>query len=348
MDENTASDGPVTEEVESVETLTEDQEMDAAWDRVNGEAEDEAPEADEPEADASEDGDEAEADDGEPDGEEEASEDVAAPSELPKALRDTWKDVPESARAAMLAHHNDLNRRLSETGRQMQGIAPIRDVLVKAINDIPEMANMRPDEVAQEMFNLAQISRGFNSDPVGTMMGLIQKHGMGQAVFESLQGQAPSQSANNATALQNKVNQLEQQLKRATSPDFLREQVSSITSEERTMSDVQAFAANAEHWQEMEVHLPQVIPLVQKKLGEGAATAAVLEAAYNMALEIFKPEAKANPKPAAQKAAATDPAAAARALKAKSVNVSGKTSGKTRTLSEDEALDAAWDRANRA
>ena len=341
MDENTASDGPVTEEDVSVETLTEDQEMDAAWDRIKGESEDEAPEDDASEDDAAEDGDEELEED-------ESTDEVAAPSELPKALRETWKDVPEHARQAMLAHHNDLNRRLSETGRQMQGIAPIREALVGAINEFPAMANMRPEDAAREIFELAKISNDFNNNPVQAMMGLIQKHGMADAVFQSLQGQSPSQGANDATAMQNRVKKLEAQLNRATSPDYLREQVTSITSQERALNDVQTFAANAEHWQEMEAHLPQVIPLVQQKLGDGAATAAVLEAAYNMALEIFKPDAKANPKPAAQKAAAPDPAAAARALKAKSVNVSGKTSGKTRTLSEDEALDAAWDRANRA
>lgn len=339
MDINAAADAPVAEEAisEQVAEQTPEEQQDAellaVYERGN-----------KPEAEAAE---ESDAEEGieEVEGEEvaeaEAVEEVKAPSDIPQTLRAIWKDIPETAREAIQKDRNDLNRRLSDAGRQIQGISPIRDVLVQAVKQYPAMANLQPQEVAQQVFHLAGISQKFETDPVGTMMGLIQQHNMGQAVFQALSGQNPTQDAQGAVALQNRINQLEQQLQRATSPDYLREQVTSITTQERTMGDIQQFAANAEHWAEMEEHLPQVIPLAQQKLGEGAASAAVLEAAYNMALEIFKPDAKAQE--AAPKAVSNDADAAARALKAKSVNVSSSSSGKPRKMTEDEELRRVYE-----
>lgn len=343
MDLNTSPDGQVTEEVISeAPEMNEDQELQAAWDRINSEEPDAV--ADQPEIDEA---DETPEESAEP--EEDAADDVEeveVPKGLPVALRDQWRDLPQSARDAISADRDELHRRLSDMGRQVQGISPIRDSLVQAIDKFPHLANMRPQDVAAQMLQLAEVSAGFDRDPLGTMVGLIDKHGLRQSLQQVLGGQNPSQDAQYVSQLQNRVNALEGQLQRFASPEYLQEQVTNITSQQSTMMSVEQFAAQAEHWADLEGHLPGLIPVAQRKLGDSAAPSAVLEAAYNMAIEIFKPDAKA-PQAAPEAAPKPDPEKAARALKAKSVNVKDTTTGKKRELTEDERLQAAWDRVHK-
>jgi hypothetical protein len=350
MDLNTSPDGPVTETVapetvaEPVATPepTEDDELDAIWDAANAPEEtEEAPEPDEtpePETD--------ETPDSEPDP---AEPEIETPDGLPVALRDEWKNIPETAREAIVGDRNELHRRLSDMGRQVQGIGPIRDALVQAVENLPQLAEMRPEQVASEVFQLAQMSHAFKTDPVGTMLSHIQRHGLEQAIGQALSGQGVTQEAQNVAAMQAEILSLKSQIERISAPEYLQEQVTNITSQGQVLNDVNQFAANAEHWGEMEQHIPSFIPIVQQKLGEGAAPGAVLEAAYNMALDTFKPDAKA-PKPEAvvETAKAPDPEQAERAIRAKSVNVTGKSTGKAREMTEDELLDAAWESAQRA
>ena len=357
--QNTSPDGPVPETVvaepvvaesTSVEETFDDQ-MDAIWDAANA-----------PESDAEDPKTEVAKDDETPDETTDPKADettdsqptateseVKTPDGLPSSLREQWESIPAPAREAIVNDRADLHGRLSDMGRQVQGIAPIRDAITQAMEQLPQLADMRPQEVAAEVFEIAKISHSFKANPVGTMLGLVKQHGLEQAVAQALSGQGVTQDAQNVAAMQQHIQKLEAQIQRVTDPNYLQEQVTNITSQDRMFHDVNTFAATAEHWADMEPQIPAFIPIAQQKLGDGAAPSAVLEAAYNMAIEVFKPDAKA-PKAETVKETVTapDPLQVARAIKAKSVNVTGKSTGKARDLTEDEMLDQAWERAQKA
>ncbi len=272
----------------------------------------------------------------------ETPEPVEAPTDVPVALRKHWSAIPEDARDAVLASQREMSRKLSDMGRQVQGIGPIRDVLVSAVRELPALANMRPEEVASEVVALAKISADFKSRPLETLMELAQKHNMTGALAKALGGQP--QEAQQSASLLSKISALEQQLARAADPEFIREQVSAVTLHERVMADVQAFAAEKPHWAEVEEHMPKVIPIVRETM-PGASEKDVLARAYDLALMNYRPDLKA-PVPAAVEAATQpDPERAQAAIQAKSVNITGRTSGKARDLTEDEMLSAVYDRA---
>lgn len=321
------------------EVVSGDAELEAIWDRANAESvkEDDAVVLQEP-TDAAEQAVEAEAE----------VPPAELPENLPEALKGVLRGLPEDARKAVLADRDGLHRKLSDMGRQVQGIGPIRDVLVEAVNKMPAMADMRPEQVAQEVFRLAQISQGFKSKPVETMLGLIKQHNMGQAIQRALGGQPQDEAARQNVALQQHIQRLEQRLAQVADPNYLREQVTQITSQDRILGDVQSFAATAEHWDDLEGHIPLFIEAAKQKVGEGAAPGAVLDVAYNMALNAFKPEAQAPKQPVDDPLLAADPDKTKAALKAKSVNVTGKATGKPRVMTEDEELAAIWTRAQRA
>lgn len=273
-----------------------------------------------------------------------AQEAVDAPTDVPVALRKHWSALPEDARDAVLSSQREMSRKLSDMGRQVQGISPIRDVLVSAAKDIPALMNMRPEEVAQEVLSLAKVSADFRTKPLETFIGLAQQHGMVDALRQALGGNA--QGAQETASLQNEIRALKQQLERAANPEFIREQVSAVTQQERVLSDVQAFAAQQEHWAEVEAYMPKVIPLLREAMPD-ASGKDVLARAYDLALQTYRPDLKAKAQAAVEAAAQPDPERIQAALKAKSVNVTGRTTGKARELTEDEAYAAVYDRVSR-
>ena len=273
-----------------------------------------------------------------------APEPVDAPTDVPVALRKHWGALPEDAREAVLASQREMSRKLSDMGRQVQGIAPIRDVLVDAVKANPAIANMRPDELARDVMELAQFSAAFKSKPLETFITLANKHGMTDALRQALGGNA--QGAQQTATLQNEISALKAQLARAADPEFIREQVSAVTMQERVLSDVQAFAATQEHWGEVEAFMPKVIPLIREAMPD-ASGKDVLAKAYDLALQTYRPDLKAKAQAAVEAAAQPDPERMQAALKAKSVNVTGRTTGKAREMTEDEAYAAVYDRASR-
>lgn len=273
-----------------------------------------------------------------------APEPVDAPTDVPVALRKHWGALPEDARDAVLSSQREMSRKLSDMGRQVQGISPIRDVLVEAVKTNPALATMRPEEVARDVMELAKYSAAFKSRPVETFMALAQKHGMTDALRQAFGGQP--QEAQQTAALQNEIRALKQQLSRAADPEFIREQVSAVTAQERVLSDVQAFAAKQDHWAEVEAYMPKVIPLIREAMPD-ASGKDVLAKAYDLALQTYRPDLKAKAQAAVEAAAQPDPERTQAALKAKSINVTGRTTGQARELTEEERYAAAYDRASR-
>lgn len=340
----TASALAASEAVESAPVeMTEDQQMVEIYDRLTSEEPVEDAPAPEPEVAEPEPTEDA-AEPAEP-GEDAPPE---VPSGLPSALKDAWGGMSEAARAAVLADRDGLHRKLSDMGRQVQGISPIRDVLVDAVEKLPALSGMTPDAVAREVFELAQMSQKFNSDPVNTMLGLVKKHGLEQAMSQALAGRDVSEDARGTADLKNEIASLNRKLAQVSDPEYIRQHVAQFTSVDRVASDVEQFAAKAEHWAALENEIPNFIPLAQQKLGDGAAPGAVLEAAYNMALKINDLDTKAPTPPAEEAKAIPDPERTKAAIQAKSVNVSGKTSGKQRDLTEDELLASIYSRAHQS
>ena len=290
---------------------TEDDLMEAVWDK----AQDETPEVVEetPEEPVEE----------EPEPEAPV---VEAPSELPKAVRDRWGDIPDDARTAILDSQREMGRKLAENGRLVQGIKPIQDVLVDATKEMPALRNMQPEQVAREIFDLAKVSNDFAQKPVETMMGLIKKHNLGEAVGMALQGQ-PQSTAVNQLVQQNK--QLAQQVQ------TLSDRLNGV-EQQPVLNTVNEFAQGADHWGDVESTIPTAIAHMRAVMPE-ASPRDVLQAAYDLEIQRL---GKAKPAPS-EEAAPADPEQTQKALKAKSVNVQSKPNGE-KPLTEDQLLEQVW------
>lgn len=269
---------------------------------------------------------------------------VDAPTDVPVALRKHWSALPEEARDAVLTSQREMSRKLSDMGRQVQGLSPIKDVLVNASKELPALMNMRPDQVAEEVVVLAKAVADFRTKPLETFISLAKEHNMLDALRQALGGQV--QSAQETASLQTELRQLRDHVARAASPDFIREQVSAIATQERAVADVMEYAASKEHWAEVEDDLPAFIAAAQTAK-PNASNKDVLDLAYTLALQAKRPDLKAPAKTAVEAVEQPDPERAKAAIQAKSVNVTGRTAGKPRELTEEEAYEAAWSRAQR-
>lgn len=324
--------------------ISETQELEAVWDATQGEEQE--PPADDAEESDTDDSDETaensedeatEADDGE---EAEEKPAVEVPTDLPKSVRDAWGDIPEAAQGAILESHRKMGRQLAEQGRLVQGLRPIQDVLGQAVRDLPSLADMRPEQVAQEVMQLAKISNDFNTKPVETMVSLIKQHRLEEPLRKLFAGQSPDQSAMANNELQQQVQKLQRQLQQVSNPDYLREQMEQFTTQTQVQGTVEKFSQTAEHWNLVEEHMPNAIQYVKATLPD-ASSSDVLQRAYDLAVRQFVPEAnKATQDGTADKKArpAADPEKTQAARKAKSVNIKATSTGNTRKLTEEEEL----------
>lgn len=270
---------------------------------------------------------------------------VEVPSGLPVELREKWKAIPEEAREAILKDRDGLHRKLSDMGRQVQGIAPIRESLVKAVERFPFLADMKPQDVAAQVFQLAEMGQKLRENPGQVLATLAKQHGAEKALMQHLQGQQVTPDAQYTTKLLNHIQQLEQKLARVADPEYLTQQISQVTTQQQVVSSVNEFASQAEHWADVEDHIPAYIPIAKAKLGESAAPQAVLALAYEKAVQDFVEKAPSQPAVEAQ--ADPDPDRTAKALKAVSVNVTGKSTGKPKPLTMEEELSRVYDRASK-
>jgi len=310
-------------------------EMDAIWDRNNAEeTTEDGPEAvEEPEV-------------AEPVEAEEATEEAdtaegKAPSELPLAVKKNWPSIPKEAQDAILETQREANRKLGDQGRLMQGISPIRDVLVEATKVHPQLADMTPKQVAQEVFTLAKHAQEFRADPVKALMALAKQHGIEQNLAQAFSGRPQTQET---ASMAQEIRALKQQISRFSDPEFMKNQFSSFSTEQQTTQTVEQFAASKPDWAEVENHMPSAISFVQAMAPAGISPQDVLSRAYDLALSQIKPEATKAKQPEAADEAVTivDPERSRKALKAKSVNVSDRGGAKPKALTERQIMEQIW------
>ena len=339
---------------------SEDDAMAAVWDKLNSatdEAEQVEPEKVEPEqqeptdglqqeekaAEVTEDAPEVETAEEAETEEQESEEKPEAPTDLPASVRAKWGDMPEDAREAVLASHRDLNRRMADQGRVVQVAKPVYDVLVQAASEIPTLKDMTPAQIAGDVFKMAQIQGQLAQDPVQTLLGIAKQYGAIDAIKQAVSGQGQTDAARENVALMQEIRQLRAQIERTGSPDAFEERINQTLTVRETERMVSEYAGQKEYWSDVEPVIPQMIPIAQQRLGEGASPKDVLDAAYDMAIHAI-PDLRAKAKPAVPTPATPDPARTAAQLKAKSVNVKSTSSGKPKPQTEEERLAAVWDK----
>lgn len=264
-----------------------------------------------------------------------------APADLPAAIKAKWGELPPETREAVASSHREMGRKLADQGRLVQGLKPIQDVLTQAIREIPTMRDMKPADVARDVFQMAKISGELKRDPVKTLIGIAQGAGALDGLRQALSGQPPAPAAQQNVQLVNEIAALKKKLAEIADPASFERQVSQTLANRETSSFVTSFAAEKqENWTTVEPYIPAMIPLAKQRLGQSASPKDVLSEAYDMAIHAH-PELRAKIAAAAVAPAHADPGKTAAQMKAKSVNVTSRPSA-PQTMTEDQQMRAIW------
>jgi hypothetical protein len=269
---------------------------------------------------------------------------VEAPTDLPASIRAKWADMPEEARDAVLSSHRDLTRKMADQGRVVQASKPVYDVLVQAAQEIPTLKDMTPAQIAADVFKMAQIQGQLAANPVQTLLGIAKQYGALEGIQQALQGQAPSQAAQDNIALVQEVRQLRAMLQNTADPQAIDQRIQQTLTVRDAERMVAEYAAQKEYWGEVEPIMPTFIPMAQQMLGAGASQQDVLDAAYDMAIHArpdLRTKVSAPAKPAQ---AQPDPKRTQAQLNARSVNVKPAAPSQFKPKNERDAMSQAYDR----
>ena len=263
---------------------------------------------------------------------------------LPREVREAWDKIPEEARDGIMRSHMAMSNKAMEAGRMAHRLAPINAALDTALRDLPSLAKMQPEQLMQDVYELAKTRDNLNRDPVNTILSVARSVGAMDKLAQVFGGQPQQQQVPQVQALQQHIAQLETQVRELSNPDIIRGTVGREIATERAMSDFAAWSAGKEHLGTVEPYLPTFIEMAQQNAAEGASNVDILETAYQMALGSFG--LRAAKKAAAEAPDPNAPRRSEAALRAKSVNVTSRGS-KPAPMSEREELAAAYERAMR-
>lgn len=265
---------------------------------------------------------------------------LSAPAHFPAELRAEWGNMPETAQKAVADHISSQHAKFGEQGRELESYKGTRDV-VKEFNEYFDgtKASYKPDEAMRYLFNL---QRSMDADPLNTLLQVADTYGLRKHLTQ------PTDATKELAALRQTVLELRNQ-----APEDIDSKVTQALDHRDSLKAITDFADSKEFFADVEAQMPAFIEIAKGELGDNQTPTALMEAAYNMAVEALpsvraKRDAakEAAEKLAAEKAApAPDPKRTEKARKAASINVKSTSTGQGHQMSEDEALSAAYDRA---
>jgi hypothetical protein len=218
--------------------------------------------------------------------------------------------------------------------------SPVYDVIERAAKELPVLQGMRVDQIASEVFELAKIQARMTQDPVPVLMEVAKQYGALDGLKALLSGQAPDQASQGNVDMANTIRRLERELAEVRNPQYVSNLVQEQLTHRSVESEINAFASASEHWGALEAVMPQFIEVAQTNLPAGSSAKDTLAKAYQMAVTAYGLQASqdsSTPK--------ADPKKTEAAIKAKSVNVSSRSTGQPSQMSDEDMMRAAYRRA---
>jgi len=264
--------------------------------------------------------------------------DIPLPSNL-YGLDDVWQGLTPEARQKFAERSNELNSRMSDMGRQVSQAKPLLEVADKFSTYFnsnlkhPDGSPVTPASAVEYLFG---IQAAMDKDAPATLMSIIDTYGARDKIAAMLGVQAAPVDQTNRELLA-KIDRLEAFISKANDPSNIEEVITNreLRSEGQRLKDSEPLVKEipAKRW---DFFVNEGV----ENLGPNATVKAVFDYAVKAAIEA-DPALRAKTQ-AAQKAATGDKQKAEAAKRATGVNVTSTSSGKARTMSDDEAMSAKW------
>lgn len=277
---------------------------------------------------------------------------VATDAPLPanwNGLDEVWAKIPADVRGPIADHQREQHAKLSDMGRKVAAYEPLQAAaseFAEYFNGSLKGADGQPINPADGIRYLANIQRAMDQDAPKTILSIIDTYGAREAVAAALGVKVDGARATDTnTALLAKIDRLEQTLKGVNDPSKIEQIVDRREAKRQHEEEVSRLTSAKPLFSKIpEARMVFFINEAWDKLGQDATRAAVLDHAYNSAIEA-DPTLRAQSE--AAKKAANDAAAKAEAAKrGSSVNIKSTGTGTPRKVSEDEAMEEVWSKYN--
>ena len=260
-----------------------------------------------------------------------------------RGMEETWGKIPPELRESIKAHEDKIHQTLSQQGQALSAYKPLSDVFGEFQEYFNgERGSYKPDEAVRFLFGL---QRGMDSNPVETLLQIADTYDLRPKLAEMFGGQGGG--ASNESALLAKIGQLENTIRGFGDPSRIDERITQKLKEDRVFTEVDQMTSRVSKEMPLYDQIPEsdlvsFINLAWQKLGNSASPEAVLKRAYDSAIHA-DPDLRAKAA-ALNAAAAGDPERVAAAKRANDANIRSTSSGKTRQLTDEEALGAVYDK----
>lgn len=262
-------------------------------------------------------------------------------------LDEVWAKVPADARSAIAEHQQQQHAKLSDMGRKVATYEPLQAAaseFAEYFNGNLRGSDGKPIAPADGIRYLANIQRMMDKAPEDTLLSIIDTYGVRDKIAARLGAKAGDAPANTESRLLQEIADLKQAIAaNRFDPAIVEKVVDEKAAKSKHEEEVIRLTSAKPFFSEIpDEDMVFYINKAWKALGNDAAKSAVLDHAYNAAIEA-SPALRA--KSQAAKTAANDTAAKAEAAKrGTSVNLKSTGTGTPRTVSEDDAMEEVWRR----
>lgn len=259
---------------------------------------------------------------------------------LLSSLDAEWATLTPEVQAKLTERSTDLHNRMTQMGQQVAAYKPLQEVA----NEFAQYFNSEligPDgqatTPADAVRYLANIQRSMDAQPLETLLSIADTYGLREQLAQAFGGQVQSVPVDQQKIL-NELNGLRQLVRQRQDPA----QIEEVLERRDVQSEISRLASSKPHWSHVEADLPFFINKAKMQLGEGAARAALLERAYDLAVQA-DPALRQQTQAAPSAADRVRGAKAEGAKRAAGVNVPSSQPGKAREPSLDDALGQIWE-----
>lgn len=267
--------------------------------------------------------------------------DVPLPANrLLNSLDAEWATLSPEVQQKLTERSNELHTKLSDMGKQVSTFAPLKEAaseFAEYFNGNLRGSDGQPITPADGIRYLANIQRAMDKQPLETLLSIADTYGLREQLAKQFGGQV-QEVPQDQKILLDEIAGLKRTIQGLRDPA----NVEQVIERRELQSDISRFAASKPLYAQIEPDLPFFITKAKTQLGEGATRTAILEKAYDLAIQA-DPALRAQSE-AAKTAAKTDAAKADAARRATGVNVTSTSSGKAREPSLDDELAAVWEK----
>lgn len=259
-------------------------------------------------------------------------------------LADAWNAIPADKRAIIAEHQQELHSRLSNMGRDVATYKPLQEAaseFAEYFNGNLKGSDGQPISPADGVRYLANIQRMMDRNPRETILSIIDTYGLKEELAKVFGGQV-QQVPQDQKILLDKIAGLERTIQGLRDPANIEQ----VLEKRELQTEISRFAQSKPLYAHVEADLPFFISKAKTQLGEGASRTAILDRAYDLAVQA-DPALRAQTE-AAKAAEVVDSAKAEAAKRATGVNVTSTSSGKARQPTIDDELSAIWDKSRKS